>query len=210
MKIYSVNGLNELSSKLRSLDSHLVVLYFYVNDSAECNQMSDIITELSKNEENKNAAVIKINASKDEDIGKKYNIASVPAFVFLRNGDVVDNLVGANGPALSKKIEENTKDPIEDRLKKLINKAPIMLFMKGSPSVPKCGFSRQVTALLDVYAPEYETFDILEDFEVREALKKYSNWPTYPQLYVKGELIGGLDILKEIAKNGELNSLLDV
>ncbi|GFY66771.1 glutaredoxin 3 [Trichonephila inaurata madagascariensis] len=166
METYSVNGSDELSSKLRSLDNDLVVLYFYVDDSAECNQMSDIITELSKNEENKNAAVIKINASKDEDIGKKYKVASVPAFVFLRNGDVVDNLVGANGPALSKKIEENRKD--------------------------------------------YETFDILEDFEVREALKKYSNWPTYPQLYVKGELIGGLDILKELSESGELSSLLDV
>ncbi|GFQ82605.1 glutaredoxin 3 [Trichonephila clavata] len=185
MEIYSANGANELSSKLSNLDNHLVILYFYIDDSAECNQMSEIINELSKNEENKNAAFIKVNASKDEEIGKKYNVTSVPAFIFLRNGDVVDSLVGANVPALSKKIEENMKDPIEDRLKKLVNKAPVMLFMKGSPSIPRCGFSKQVIELLNSHNAKYETFDILEDFEVREALKIFSNWPTYPQLYVK-------------------------
>lgn len=210
MEIYTVNGVNELSSKLSSLKNSLVILYFYIDDSAECNQMSDIVTELSKSEEKKDAAVIKINASKNEEIGKKYKVASVPAFVFLRDGDIVDNLVGADVPALSKKIEENIKEPIEDRLSKLVNKAPVMLFMKGSPSTPRCGFSKQVIELLNSYNAKYETFDILEDYEVREALKKYSNWPTYPQLYVKGELIGGLDILKQLSEDDELSNILAV
>ncbi|KFM66818.1 Glutaredoxin-3, partial [Stegodyphus mimosarum] len=80
--------------------------------------------------------------------------------------------------------------------------------MKGSPSVPRCGFSKQVIALLDSHNAKYETFDILEDFDVREGLKKFSNWPTYPQLYINGELIGGLDILKELSLSGELDTLL--
>ncbi|GFT44988.1 glutaredoxin-3 [Nephila pilipes] len=188
MEIFSVSGVNELSSKLGGLNDYLAILYFYVDDSAECNQMSDVITELSKNEED-NVAIIKINASKDDEISKKYNVASVPSFIFLRGGNVVDNLVGANVPAFSKKIEENLKtESIEDRLRKLINKAPVMLFMKGSPTVPRCGFSKQVIALLNSYDAKYETFDILEDFEVREALKSFSNWPTYPQLYVKAQI----------------------
>lgn len=73
-----------------------------------------------------------------------------------------------------------------------------MLFMKGNPSEPKCGFSRQVVALLNDESIQFGTFDILNDEEVRQGLKQFSNWPTYPQLYVNGALIGGLDILKEM------------
>ncbi|CAJ0929256.1 unnamed protein product [Ranitomeya imitator] len=85
---------------------------------------------------------------------------------------------------------------LEDRLKGLINKAPVILFMKGSKQMAKCGFSRQILEILNNSGVDYETFDILEDEEVRQGLKTFSNWPTYPQLYVKGELIGGLDIIK--------------
>lgn len=97
---------------------------------------------------------------------------------------------------------------LEDRLKALINKAPVVLFMKGNKQVAKCGFSRQILEILNNTGAEYDTFDILEDEEVRQGLKTYSNWPTYPQLYVKGELIGGLDILKELKESGELDSVL--
>ncbi|XP_055931788.1 glutaredoxin-3-like [Argiope bruennichi] len=209
-----VTGTNELSEKLNSLSDYFTVLFFYVEDSAECNQMNDIITELQNDEKNKNAAVIKINASKNEEICKKYNVTDVPAFVFigskLMGGDVLDNLVGANVPLFSKKFEEHVEElqKFKDRLKYLINKAPVMLFMKGNRNAPRCGFSKQAIALLEDHKVDYETFDILDDFEVREGLKKFSNWPTYPQLYVKGELIGGLDILKELAENGELGEVL--
>jgi len=78
----------------------------------------------------------------------------------------------------------------------LITRAPVMLFMKGSPTQPKCGFSRKIVALLDESKAQYATFDILEDEDVRQGLKTFSNWPTFPQLYIKGELIGGLDIVQ--------------
>jgi len=71
-----------------------------------------------------------------------------------------------------------------------------MLFMKGSPTEPKCGFSKKITALLNTNNVEYQSFDILQDEEVRQTLKTFSNWPTYPQLYIKGELIGGIDIVQ--------------
>ncbi|GAB9468201.1 Grx4 family monothiol glutaredoxin [Globisporangium polare] len=95
-------------------------------------------------------------------------------------------------------------EALEYRLKKLINASPVMLFMKGNPSDPKCGFSRQVVALLNEENIQYGTFDILNDEEVRQGLKQFSNWPTFPQLYVNGALIGGLDILKEMKSEGSI------
>lgn len=93
-------------------------------------------------------------------------------------------------------------------LKALTNKAPIMLFMKGDKYMPKCGFSAHVVDLLNDLEADYSTFDILEDEEVRQGLKEYSKWPTYPQLYVKGELIGGCDIIDEMYKSGELKEVI--
>jgi len=84
------------------------------------------------------------------------------------------------------------KEPLEDRLKKLITASKCMLFMKGDPAAPKCGFSRQTVELLQSLNVEFGSFDILSDEEIRQGLKTYSNWPTYPQLYLNGELLGGL------------------
>jgi len=96
------------------------------------------------------------------------------------------------------------KQSLDDRLKALINTGPIMVFMKGDPSTPKCGFSRQLMEILEETKLKFDTFDILTDDSVRQGLKSYSNWPTYPQVYVKGELIGGLDIIKELKESGDL------
>ena len=99
-------------------------------------------------------------------------------------------------------------DPLDVRLKKLIGAARCMLFMKGDPASPKCGFSRQTVELLQSLNVDFGTFDILTDDEVRQGLKTYSSWPTYPQVYVDGELLGGLDILKEMHASGDLEPIL--
>lgn len=101
------------------------------------------------------------------------------------------------------------QQPLEDRLKALITRSKVMLFMKGDREQPRCGFSRQVTDLLNGTGVEYDTFDILQDDEVRQGLKEMSQWMTYPQLYVSGELIGGLDILRELESGGELVDTLN-
>ena len=85
-----------------------------------------------------------------------------------------------------------------------MNQAELMIFMKGDRSTPRCGFSRQLVDILNETKLPYETFDILTDEEVRQGLKTFSNWPTYPQVYVKGSLIGGLDIINELKDAGEL------
>jgi len=97
----------------------------------------------------------------------------------------------------------NAKD-LNTKLKNLINFSPVMLFMKGSKVEPFCKFSKQAVALLNGLNVEYSTFDILQDNEVREGLKEYSEWKTYPQLYVQGELLGGIDIMKEMEGDGSL------
>jgi Grx4 family monothiol glutaredoxin len=95
-------------------------------------------------------------------------------------------------------------ESIDDKLKRLTTSAPVVLFMKGSPSEPRCGFSRSMVQLLRDDGVEFDSFDILKDDEVRQELKRFSNWPTYPQLYVKGSLVGGLDIVTEMKKDGSL------
>lgn len=107
-------------------------------------------------------------------------------------------MVGADPGQLVAKVENVTETYMrfEERLEKLINAAPIMIFMKGTPSQPRCGYSRTLLTLLQEYKIDYEHFDILEDEEVRQGLKLRSNWPTYPQIFVKGQFIGGIDIIK--------------
>lgn len=100
------------------------------------------------------------------------------------------------------------KESLEDRLKSLVSSAPVMLFMKGTPDAPRCGFSSKVVNALKKEGVSFGSFDILSDEEVRQGLKTYSNWPTFPQLYYKSELIGGCDIVLEMEKSGELKSTL--
>lgn len=104
-----------------------------------------------------------------------------------------------NGGAME--VDEQELDPakakeeLNKRLEELVKAAPVMLFMKGKPSAPQCGFSRQIVAMLREHSVKYGFFDILADDEVRQGLKEFADWPTYPQLWIDGELVGGLDIV---------------
>ncbi|KAI0204745.1 glutaredoxin [Astrocystis sublimbata] len=93
------------------------------------------------------------------------------------------------------------KEELFKRLGDLVKAAPVMLFIKGTPSAPQCGFSRQLVALLRERSVKYGFFNILADDEVRQGLKEFADWPTYPQLWVEGELVGGLDIIKDELEN---------
>lgn len=97
---------------------------------------------------------------------------------------------------------------IKERIKQQVEDSKVVLFMKGNPDFPQCGFSAQTVAALRACHTEFAHVNILEDPELREALKSYSNWPTYPQLYVDGELVGGCDIVIEMYHSGELKTML--
>lgn len=102
---------------------------------------------------------------------------------------------GAGGEVTTEEDPEKKKQELFRRLGDLVKAAPVMLFMKGTPSEPKCGFSRQIVGILRDNAVKYGFFNILADDEVRQGLKEFADWPTYPQLWVEGELVGGLDIV---------------
>ncbi|KAG5333679.1 GLRX3 protein, partial [Acromyrmex charruanus] len=176
---------------------------------------------MSKLEQYKEVKFAKIEAENVPEVSLKSGIAAVPTVLLLRNSNVISRIDGVNISALTEKIKHHlnnedapllnttkAKESLDDRLKKLVNQASCMLFMKGNPANPRCGFSRTIVSILDSYKTDYKSFDILQDNDVREGLKKFSNWPTYPQLYLNGDLIGGLDIVKEMNELGELESIL--
>ena len=99
-------------------------------------------------------------------------------------------------------------DDVINRIKTHIGTSPAVLFMKGTPDFPQCGFSAQAVAALRSSGAGFHSVNIFEDPELRDALKKFSNWPTYPQLYVGGELVGGCDIVLDMHRSGELQKLL--
>ena len=99
---------------------------------------------------------------------------------------------------------------IKDKIQKLIESSPVMVFMKGNKLMPQCGFSNNVVQILNSLGIEYSTFDVLSDFDVREGIKEYSNWPTIPQVYLKGEFLGGSDILIEMYNSGELKEKIEI
>lgn len=101
-----------------------------------------------------------------------------------------------------------TDEAITDELKKAISEHDVMLFMKGTPEEPMCGFSSQVVQILNGLEVQYSALDILPDPRIRQQLSAISNWPTIPQLFVKGELVGGCDIVVEMFESGELATLL--
>ncbi len=94
------------------------------------------------------------------------------------------------------------------KIKQQIAENPILIYMKGSPKMPQCGFSAKAVQCLEACGANFAYIDILENPEIRQKLPEYANWPTFPQLYVNGELIGGSDIILEMYKNGELEALL--
>ena len=97
----------------------------------------------------------------------------------------------------------------QERIEKIISENPVVLFMKGTPEFPQCGFSGQVIQILEYVGAPVVGVNVLEDADIRQGVKEYANWPTIPQLYVKGEFVGGCDIIREMAETGELKQLLE-
>ncbi|KAF4340036.1 glutaredoxin [Fusarium beomiforme] len=174
---------------------------------------------------------VSINAEDLSDLSETYDVTAVPFLVLLRNGQVVETVSGSSAVKVRTAIEtqakqsgqnaeagatngvdtndtaaeeqdpEKKKEELFKRLGDLVKAAPVMLFMKGTPSSPQCGFSRQMVGLLRDNSVKYGFFNILADDEVRQGLKEFADWPTYPQLWIDGELVGGLDIVKEEMAN---------
>jgi monothiol glutaredoxin len=100
-------------------------------------------------------------------------------------------------------------DEVQTRLRQIVDGNDVVLFMKGSPLFPQCGFSSRAVAILNHLGTDFESVDVLQDQGIRQGIKAFSDWPTIPQLYVKGEFVGGSDIMMEMYESGELKTLLD-
>lgn len=220
MAVVDIKSASSFDQLLRDAGRNLVVVHFWAAWAPQCQQMTDVMVELSKDAQLKNIQFVKVEAEEVPEVSQKYEIVAVPTCVLIKSKQVVDRVNGADAPELATKVKKvgsdtmggsSSKDisaaPKEDinvRLKKLVNAADVMLFMKGTPKEPRCGFSKQIVQILKENNVTFSSFNILSDDEVRQSLKTYSEWPTYPQLYAKGELLGGLDIVKEMVESGEL------
>ncbi|PNW84363.1 hypothetical protein CHLRE_04g232602v5 [Chlamydomonas reinhardtii] len=212
------------------------VLYFWASWCEPCKHMDAVLGQLAA--DLPGLACLRVEAEVVDDVTLQYDVTTVPYFVFLKSGAVVDRLEGADPPALTAKATAlarggqaattsapapgatpaagagagaaapEDKAAVFGRISFLLSNWPVVLFMKGSGEAPRCGFSSKVVAALQKLGVAFKSVDILSDEAVRQGLKEYSNWPTYPQLYVKGELVGGCDIVLEMAGSGELEALL--
>lgn len=214
----------------------LVVACFWAPWHAPSVQLMGVAAEAAR--DHPEAVLVKVEAEKAAKATERLGVRSVPAFVFLRGGKEAHRVEGANAPAFVSALAAQAARPavpdvpppgpassgppaaaaaaapaglsdgLRERIRSLVAAKRVVLFMKGTPEEPRCGFSRRAIALLSEYDVDYGTFDILGDQEVRQGLKIYSEWPTYPQLYADNELVGGLDIVTEMHAEGELGDAI--
>ncbi|KAK5978535.1 hypothetical protein GCK32_011238 [Trichostrongylus colubriformis] len=209
----AITQLNSAADFKKFISDHrLSIVHFYASWAAPCEQVNKVLKDLEEDSKAiPSVGFCFIDAEGVAEVSAMHSISAAPTVVYFKDGKEVDRVNGYKPSELEMKLTKHSFDitttPLEPppkteqdlntRLKRLIESHRLMLFMKGSPDNPKCGFSKQTVALLNEIGAKFGSFDILSDEEVRQGLKTYSNWPTYPQLYLDGELIGGLDVIRE-------------
>ena len=209
------------ASNVGDLKGERILLFFTAGWSEPSQHIANVLQQLAS--DLPSITVYKVEAEDADDLTEKFNVTSVPSCIFI-SGDlsIVDRLEGADVPTLTQKAQafasgtKSVSSPalassppdINGRIKFLLSTYPVILFMKGSPDAPKCGFSGRTVEQLTKLDVPFHTVDILLDQPLRDGLKIYSDWPTYPQLYVGAELVGGCDIVQEMCGNGELRDLI--
>ncbi|CAF3867400.1 unnamed protein product, partial [Rotaria sp. Silwood1] len=205
-----------------SIINKLLLAHIELEQIPVCKTVNEGLLAISRDPEfMEQLAICRLNADHFYDLLNAENVNAAPTVLFYHQAKIIDRVDGFNQNDLIKKIKlhintlgvvqtteiksdnDSTTIDVENKIKQLLDSSPIILFMKGTPASPQCGFSRQACHLLDEHKIKYDYFDVLADENIREQLKKYSNWNICPQLYVGGELIGGLDIMKKMIENGD-------
>jgi len=220
----------DLDKFLERNTEKLIVIIFMQEWNESKTTIHDHILEHITNEDLEETLFGRVIADLCPELSHENKIDVVPTIIFFRRKKEIDRIMGARMRDViakihfhaGKKAPEDYPNPIkvaeaefvkkqdkQMRITELVKRSKVMLFMKGNPDEPKCGFSRAIVGLLNETGVAYDTFDILTDEEVRQGLKDYSNWQTYPQLYVNASLIGGLDIVKELNESGDLIETLN-
>lgn len=218
MPLFEINSNKQFTELSSANPTILKTLFFYADWAPNCAQGIENFKKAS--EQYPENEFFSIDAEANPEISEIFDISAVPYYIFIKESSIIKELssadpqeflntykqiIASQSASDSKSTtkssddeeEEETEEQLNERLKQLTAAAPVMLFMKGTPSEPKCGFSRQMVGILREHQVRFGFFDILKDDTVRQGLKKFSDWPTFPQLYINGELVGGLDIIKE-------------
>ncbi|KNH03703.1 glutaredoxin grx [Perkinsela sp. CCAP 1560/4] len=190
-----------------------VVAHFYTEWCEPSLQLNKLLDEWIDSNRYQKVTIVAVDAEAAQEAVRDLSIEEVPTIVFFRKGTFVFHVKGAIIKQIEEAIERiffaaDAEEPLNKRIENIIKGNRVMIFLTGSPSMPQCGFTSRVCRILEKAKVEYGYFDIMTDAEVLHGLKKYSNWPTYPQLYVDGELVGGCDIITEADASGKLNELL--
>lgn len=233
--VLSIIDMKEFDALLNTVD--VVVVHFWAEWAPQCIDMNEVMEELARKyvvtsdsqpQQQQVIKFVKVEAEECPELSEREDISAVPTFAFYRNfgkRDVEATIDGAKAAELTEKVHEFVKIATENALKSnlteeektanlnkrlhsLINKAPCVVFMKGVPETPRCKFSRALMDLMHENEIIFSSFDILGDDNVRQGLKIYSDWPTYPQIYINGELVGGLDIVKEMIESKDIFNIL--
>ncbi|KAJ2520171.1 glutaredoxin [Coemansia sp. RSA 1939] len=209
--------------------SQEVVIYFWAPWAEQCKQVESVVDDLA-NKYSK-TQFFKVEAEEFEDISEAYEISAVPTVIIAKKAKIIGRVDGVNVAEIVKQVaascgatnglsehaatavaadasQEALKQDLNTRLKGLIERAPVMVFIKGTAAQPRCGFSKKIIGMLNEQNIKYGYFDILTDEQVRQGLKTYSDWPTFPQLYVNSELVGGVDIVAEMIESGDLIQMI--
>lgn len=207
MNIRNAISLDEVLLASQTEPERLHVLNFWASWAEPCLQMNEVFSALAMT--NPHISFWDVDAETIADISLHFMVEAVPTFILIREGKEVRRINGAKAEELTVAIETTgTPQNLNARLAALINQHKTMIFIKGTPSVPQCGFTRQLLNLFADHQIEYDYFDIFSDETVRQGLKSYSDWPTYPQIYVRGELVGGLDIVREMIESGQFSEII--
>lgn len=215
-----VTSQEDLSSHLTTVPpSALVVLYFYTPWTVFSTDMTADLKSLASQYPTTTPPSISflgINAKALLDTAKEYGVRKAPCVVCLRGGQFLESIQGSDATKIRDTLNrhgaaaappsveaatappaptEEEKAALTTRLTTLVRAAPVMLFMKGTPKSPRCRFSRRLVGVLEAHGIEYGSFDVMSDEAVRQGMKEFGDWPTFPQLWVDGELVGGLDVV---------------
>ncbi|KAG2064979.1 glutaredoxin [Suillus decipiens] len=206
------------------------LIYFWASWAEPCKQMNQVVEGLAK--AYPKLLALRVEAEEQADITDSFDINSVPACLVIQGHSLLTRIEGGDATRLTEAIAKylgsnlkhsatpqstisqpstplssETEEQLEVRMRNIMNQSPVVLFMKGEPDAPRCGYSKSAVALLREKGVTFTHFDILSDESVRQGLKRLNDWPTFPQFIVKGEFVGGLDVVKEMKESGEFEEV---
>jgi monothiol glutaredoxin len=221
-----ISTLEDIIEKVNT--AMIAVIGFYSSEQGFAQQISNMMKLLSEDYAGKLTYFYCIFSNKHEEedeIRKKYVIKTLPTIIVFRNGVQVNKLDTCNAPALCSLVEKLCTLPVPEEQTKLtlmameeispshlsdyVNSHDVVMIMKGTKDQPYCRFSKQAVEIFKKLNVDFNDINILENSQLRSAFKEFSNWPTFPQIYIAGEFIGGVDILSEMYANGTLQPLVE-